>query len=135
MFLDVWRTDYPFNYRVGIEGRHMYLGQESAEFAQEFTDKTTHITYLRIPFSVEYMTDVASDLTWYIGGGPDIVHTADDIGDTNVGMHLGTRMHYAFNRSWGLAVEAGYAWGDVDGEGEDVELNHAYITPSLTYTF
>ncbi len=134
-FLDFWRTDYPINYRIGVEGRHMYLGQPEADFAREYFDKTTHITFIRIPFAVEYMHTVNDNTTWYLGGGPDIIHTANDLSDTNVGMHLGTRLHYAFNEKWGMAIEAGYMWGDVDGEGADVKLDNAYITPTLTYSF
>lgn len=134
-FLDVWRTDMPVNFRVGVEGRHMYLDQESAQFAREWEDKTPRVTYIRIPFAVEYIQPIDKASTLYLGGGPDIVHTANDISDTNVGMHLGARLHYAFNDHWGLAVEGGYMWGDVDGPGEDVEFDGAYVTPQLAYTF
>jgi len=133
--LDVWRTDVPLNFHVGVEGRHMYLGQEAADFAREAPDKTTRITFIRIPFALEYMHPLAERVMWYAGLGPDIIHTANDLEDTNVGMHIGTRLHYAFDKHWGAAVEAGYMWGDVDGEGEDVSLDNAYITPTVSYTF
>src|SRR5262249_4026960 len=127
--------DMPVNFRVGVEGRHLFLGQEPAKFAMQNPDDTTRVTYIRIPFSIEYMRPVAEDVTWYIGGGPDIIHTANDIEDTNVGMHLSTRLHYGFNEHWGAAIEAGYMWGDVDGDSADVEFDNAFITPTLTYTF
>ena len=50
-------------------------------------------------------------------------------------MHLSARVHYAFNETWGAALEAGYFWGDVDGEGEDVSLDNAFVTPTIAYTF
>lgn len=133
--MDIWRTDYPINFHIGVEGRHMYLGQEEAKFAMEFEDKTTQITFIRIPMALEYMQEVSDYTTWYIGAGPDIIHTANDISETAVGMHIGTRVHYAFNESWGASIEAGYMWGEIDGQGDDIVLDNTYITPALSYTF
>lgn len=135
LYADVWRTDIPLNYRMGVEGRHMYLGQEAADFAREAPDKTTRVTFIRIPFAVEYMHRVNQTTTWFLGGGPDILHTANDLEDTSVGGHLGSRLHYAFNDRWGMAIEGGYMWGRVDGLNEDVKLDNAYVTPTLSYTF
>ncbi|MBX7138925.1 MAG: porin family protein [Oligoflexia bacterium] len=135
MALDVWRTDYPINFHVGVEGRHMYLTQESAQFAREWDDKTTRVTFIRIPFALEYMQPVAENTTWYIGAGPDILHTANDIVETNVGVHVSTRLHYAFDEHWGAAIEAGYMWGSIDGQDEDVVLDNAFVNPTLAYTF
>jgi len=136
-FLDFWRTDIPINYHVGIEGRHMHLGQDAAAFAMENPDKTTRVTYMRIPFAVEYMHPLAEQVMLYAGGGPDIIHTANDLEDTSVGMHLATRVHYAFTKHWGTALEAGYMWDSVDGAsgGSNVNLDGAYITPTISYTF
>lgn len=133
--LDIWRSDYPINFHVGVEGRHMYLGQEEAVFAQEYDDKTTQITFIRIPIAVEYIQPISQTVTLYVGAGPDIIRTANDISETAVGMHVGSRLHFAFNDSWGASVEAGYMWGEVDGQGDDVVLDNTYITPALTYTF
>lgn len=135
LYMDIWRTDYPINFHMGVEGRHMYLGQEEAEFAMEWEDKTTRVTYLRIPFALEYMNEIDDDTTWFIGAGPDIIHTANDISETNVGVHASTRVHYAFNEHWGVAVEAGYMWGHLDNDGPNVSLDNAFITPTLAYTF
>ncbi len=132
---DIWRADYPINFHAGVEGRHMYLGQEEAEFAQEFDDKTTQITFLRIPLAIEYMHSIDDTLTWYVGAGPDIIRTANDISETSVGMHVGTRLHLAFDENWGASIEAGYMWGEVDGQGSDVVLDNTYITPAIAYTF
>jgi hypothetical protein len=133
--MDIWRTDYPLNFHIGAEGRHMYLGQEEAQFAEEFDGKTPRITFLRIPMALEYMVTAAEDTTWFVGAGPDIIHTANDIGETAVGMHIGTRLHYAFNETWGASLEAGYMWGEIDGDGDNVVLDNTYVTPAISYTF
>lgn len=135
LYMDVWRTDMPWNFHVGVEGRHMYLTQDAAAYAQEWEDKTTRVTYMRIPFAVEYMESLSKDTTWYIGGGPDIIHTANDISETDVGGHIGTRLHYGFDKNWGLSLEAGYMWARLDGEGKNINLDGAYVSPAVAYTF
>jgi hypothetical protein len=134
--LDFWCNEMPVNFRVGVEGRHMYLGQSSADFAREWADKTTRITFIRIPFSVEYYHALSENWTGFIGGGPDIVHTANDLTETGVGGHLSARVHYAFNANWGVSLEAGYMWASLDGEnGRDVRLDNAFVSPMVAYTF
>ena len=135
LYADVWRTDIPVNFRVGVEGRHLNLEQAAAADIAEFPGKESEITYIRIPFAVEYYHDLTDDLRLYAGLGPDIVHTANDLSETTVGFHLGTRLHYAFNQHWGVAVEGGYLWTEVDGRSQDIDLDTAYITPQLSYTF
>jgi opacity protein-like surface antigen len=134
-YLDFWRTDIPLNFRVGFEGRHMYLSQESAEYAMEWFDKTTRISFYRIPFALEYMHGLTESTTLYLGGGPNVIRTANDISDWSVGMHLSGRLHYGFNDRWGVALEAGYMWGEIDGQDGDIVLDNAFVTPTLTYTF
>jgi hypothetical protein len=134
--LDFWCDELPVNFRVGIEGRHMNLGQSAADFAREWPDKTTKITFIRIPFAAEYMYQVDESITAFFGGGPDIIRTANDLSETSVGMHLSGRLHYALTDEFGVSLEAGYMWGSVDGEsGRNVRLNNTFITPMLTYTF
>ena len=134
--LDFWCDELPINFRVGVEGRHMYVGQSSADYAREFADKTARITFIRIPFAAEYMMELDESTTGYIGGGPDIITTANDFSETGVGMHLGARVHYAFTKEFGVSLEAGYMWGSVDGQGgRDVRFDGAYVTPMLAYTF
>lgn len=135
MYLDFWRPDYPINLRVGVEGRHMDLHQPNADASAEFPGKTTEITLVKIPFAVEWYHKLTEELTLYAGGGPDIINTANDIGETSVGFHLGSRLHYAFNYNWGVGVEGGYMWGEVDSPGGDIDLDHAYVMPQLSYTF
>ena len=134
--LDYWCDEIPLNFRVGVEGRHMYVGQSSADYAREWPTKTTRITYMRIPFAVEYMHSLAEGTTGYIGGGPDIVTTANDFSETGVGMHLSSRVHYAFTDHVGVSLEAGYMWASVDGQGgRPVRFDGAFVTPMLAYTF
>jgi hypothetical protein len=133
--LDVWCDEAPINLRVGVEGRHMYLGQDAARFAQEFDGKTPRITFIRIPFAAEYMFKAGESTTAYLGGGPDIIHTANDVSETSVGMHLSGRLHYAITKEVGVSLEAGYMWGRIDGEGEDIKLDNAFVTPMLGYQF
>ena len=134
--LDYWCDNLPLNFRVGVEGRHMHVGQNSADFAREWATKTTRITYIRVPFSLEYRTALDKETTFFFGGGPDIIHTANDFTETGVGMHLSARVHYAFNPSLGVSLEAGYMWGSVDGEkGREVRFDNAFVTPMMSYTF
>lgn len=134
--LDVWCDEAPVNLRVGVEGRHMYLSQESAQFAREFDDKTPRITFIRIPFAAEYMFKVGDATTAYLGGGPDIIHTANDISETSVGMHVSGRLHHAITKEIGVSLEAGYMWGSIDGQnGDNIKLDNAFITPMLGYQF
>lgn len=134
-FLDVWHCELPLNFRVGIEGTHMDLEQDSAQAFAERSDKDARISFFRIPFAIEYILPVAERTQLFLGGGPDIIHTANDNSDTNVGMHLAARIGYNFTEHVGIAIEGGYMWGEVDGSGGDVVLDNAYITPLFTYTF
>ena len=134
--LEFWCDELPINFRIGVEGRHMFLGQDNAEFAREAPDKTTRVTYIRIPLSAEYMAPLDEDTTLYVGGGPDIVVTANDISETGAGMHLSSRVHYAFTEELGVSLEAGYMWAGVDGQGgHNIRLDSAFVSPMLTYTF
>lgn len=135
-YIDTFNTNENINLRVGVEGREMFLGQDVAQSAAEFPGKGTKITYLRIPFSAEYILPTGMESTdLFLGGGPDIVHTANDIGSTTVGGHLSARLNYAFYDGWGVALEAGYMWGEANRPGKDVNLDGAYITPTINYTF
>ena len=136
VYADAFNNGRRINLRAGIEGRHMYLGQDPARSAQEFEGKTTRITYMRIPLSVEYIVPLDEDRTqFFFGGGPDIVHTANDIESTTVGAHLSARLLYNFDPNWGVAIEGGYMWGNAKRTGKDVNLDGAYVTPTLNYTF
>lgn len=133
--LDYWCDQIPLNFRIAVEGRHMYLGQDSAQYAREWVDKTPRVTFIRIPFSIEYMHGLSENTTGYFGAGPDIIHTANDIAETGVGMHISARVHYAFTQHFGASLEAGYMWGSVKGQNDDIQLDNAFVTPMLAYTF
>jgi len=113
----------------------MYLGQDAADYGREWPTKTTRVTFLRIPIGFEYIQPLANGTNLYVGGGPDILHTANDITETNVGMHVATRIHHAFDERFGAALEVGYMWGYLNNPGKDVNLSNAYVTPSVTYDF
>ena len=135
-YADFFNNGRQVNLRVGVEGRHMYLGQEAAALEGETSQKTARVTFLRIPFSVEYIAPIEGDTTQlFLGGGPDIVHTANDIESTEVGAHLSARLLHNFYENWGVAVEGGYMWAKADLPGKDANLGGAYITPTLNYTF
>jgi hypothetical protein len=132
---EAWRTDIPLTYRIGWELRHLDLDQEAALGSAEWPGKQTKITYVRVPFSLEYRHEMG-DTTLFAGGGPDIVNAANDVSDTSVGGHLGLRLHHAFDKNWGVSVEGGYMWGELEGrDGKDIVLDGAYVNPSLAYTF
>lgn len=135
-YVDFFSNEAQINFRIGVEGRHMYLTQEAAESAAEFTDKVTRITYIRIPFSVEYIVPIDHNVTQlFLGGGPDLIHTANDIESTDVGGHLSARLLHNLDENWGVAVEGGYMWGDARRPGKNVNLDGFYVTPTLNYTF
>jgi len=125
----------PLNIRLGVEGRHMDAYQPGARAAAEFPGATPELTFIRIPLSVEYAHDISESTHWFAGLGPDLIHVANDIGDTSVGFHLSSRVRYDITKNFNVGLEAGYLWAKVDGPGEDVKLNTAFVTPSLGVTF
>lgn len=136
VYFDYWCADMPINFRVGVEGRHMDLSQDSVAGLEEAPGEAVEVTYMRIPFAAEYYTEIATDTTWYLGVGPEIINLANDVSDTAVGFHIGTRVNYMLTDSWGLALEGGYMWDELDGQnGNDVDLSGAYVTPYVNYTF
>ena len=134
-YFDFWCADVPLNYRIGIEGRHMDVSQKGTEDYAEFPGKTVEITYIRIPLAVEYYHDLGEGFTWFVGGGPDLLRTANDISEFDVGAHLASRISYSFDENWGVALEGGYMWNRLDGRSRDLDLDGAYITPTVHYTF
>ncbi|MCI5065206.1 porin family protein [bacterium] len=136
LYLDTYSCCQPYNFRIGAEVNHMDADQPNALTAAERPDKVAELTFVRIPLSVEYVVPVANRTNLFFGLGPDIITTANDISDTGVGMHISARLLHDFTDHFGLAVEAGYMWGEVEaGEGGDVDLDNTFIIPSLSYTF
>lgn len=127
----------PLTFSVGYQGgNHVNLDQASAQSIAEFPGKQPQVTLIRIPLGIEYEVELNEKASLFLGGGPDIIRTANDKSDTSIGGHLGVRLGYALADSWSLSVEAGYLWADVDSNGTgDIELDTAYITPLLTYVF
>lgn len=136
VYMDVFPCTVPLNLRIGAEVRHMPLDQNnSAEYA-EWPGKQTRISYIRIPLAVEYVHPVAEKTNLYLGGGPDIIHTANDLTDTTVGLHLGGRLQYEWENRLSVAVEGGYMWGHVSDRGNDnMTLDGAYVIPTVGYRF
>jgi hypothetical protein len=125
----------PLNIRIGVEGRHMDAYQPAARAAAEFPGLTPELTFIRIPLSFEYAHDLDDSTHWFAGLGPDIIHVANDVSDTSVGFHLSTRFQYDITKNFNVGLEAGYLWASVDGPTDDVELDTAFVTPSLGVTF
>ena len=125
------------NLRVGAEVSHIDLDQPSAQTSAEFAGRRVDLTYVRIPLAVEYVVPLAEDTNVFLGGGPDLIATANDISEFSVGAHLGARVAHDITEKVGVALEAGYMWGEIDSEngGGDVDLNGTYITPSVYYRF
>lgn len=134
-YFDYWCADVPLNYRLGVELRHLDIKQGDAAAFAEGPGQPAEMTYVRIPMAVEYYQAIDEDMTWYIGLGPDIINGANDISDTAVGMHIGTRVHYAFTENWGASLEGGYMWAELEDNGSDFDLDGWYVTPALAYTF
>ncbi len=135
-YFDFWCADTPLNYRIGIEGRHLDISQSAAQQYADPAGEAVEVTYIRIPISLEYYHDLGEGFTWYFGGGPDLLNVVNDISEFDVGGHLSTRVHYAFDENWGVALEAGYMWNRLEMDNnKDLDLDGAYITPTLAYTF
>ena len=134
-YLDVFPCETPINLRIGIEGRHIDIDQPGAEQYAEWPGKTTELTYIRIPMAVEYVMPLAENANWYIGGGPDLIRTANDLSDFAVGAHVATRLGYDFENNISVAIEGGYMWAEVDDGGPDINLDGAYVLPTVGYRF
>ena len=135
VYFDAFPCDLPINLRVGAEVNHMNADQPNALSAAEAPGRVANLTFVRIPFAIEYTREVANNTHFFAGLGPDIIHTANDIGDTGVGFHLSARLLHNFTDSWGVALEAGYMWGEVESSTGDVDLDNTFIIPTLSYTF
>ncbi|MCB0321002.1 MAG: porin family protein [Bdellovibrionales bacterium] len=136
VYFDLYPCCYPVNLRVGAEVNHMNADQASALTAAEWNGRPANLTFVRVPFAVEYDLELGDRAHLFVGGGPDIINTANDVSDTSVGLHLSARALYEFTNHLGLSVEAGYMWGEVEtNEGGDLSLDNTFIIPSLSYTF
>lgn len=135
IYLDTYSCCHPINLRVGAEVGHIDLSQGSALANAEFPGKEVNATFVRIPFAAEYVHSLGDSTQLFVGGGPDIINTANDVSDTNVGLHLSARLHHQISNHFGVALEGGYMWGEVDGEGGDIELDGAFVVPTVVYSF
>jgi len=135
VYLDVFPCELPINLRVGAEVRHMGISQDNALAYVEQGEKEAKITYVRIPISAEYFVSLMDRTSLYLTIGPDLVRTANDISDFTVGMHLGARLMYEFENNISLSVEGGYMWAEVKDDGPKVNLDGAYIIPTIGYRF
>ena len=120
----------------------MDLTESGSEYYAEWIDKDPRITFIRIPFSAEWMIPLGEGATpqegamLYLGLGPDLIRTANDLSDFTVGLHLSGRLGYEFENNWLLAVEGGYMWSEVsDRGGPDVSLDGAFVIPTIGYRF
>lgn len=134
-YLDVFNCDMPLNFRVGVEGTHMNVNQPGSAAIQEAPNKEAELSFYRIPFALEYMTPVMEATTLYLGLGPDLIRTANDLSEFTVGMHLSARVLYEFDNNFGVGVEGGYMWGEVDGPAGDINLDNAFVIPTVSYRF
>lgn len=133
---DLYPCNYPVNFRIGAEISHIGADQSNALDSAEFPGKPVRLTFIRIPLAVEYVAPLSGKTKFFIGGGPDIIRTANDVSDTSVGLHLSARVLHNFNEHIGLALEAGYMWGEVnDDGGGDIDLDNTFVIPTLSYTF
>lgn len=135
-YLDFYPCDMPLNLRVGIEGVHMNLDQPNAASIAEAPGKSPEISFYRIPFAVEYVMPLMEATDLYLGLGPDLIRVANDTSDWSVGMHLSARLAYDLGNNFGLGLEGGYMWGEVDNNtGDDIKLDNAFVIPTLSYSF
>lgn len=130
-------ADLPINLRLGVEGTSVG-GAEQFRFREDtaFTEDPD-FTLVRIPLSIEHITEISEDLRFFIGGGPELIDVSDDVDDTLVGLHLGARVQQQFTDSLGVSVGAGYIFAEADDDttGEEVDLDSAFTGVHLTYGF
>ena len=135
VYMDAFPCELPINLRVGAEVRHLGFDSKEAMYYAETGEDKAHITYVRIPISVEYMVELVEQTTLYLSIGPDLVSTANDVSDFTVGMHLGLRLMYEFENNVSVSLDSGYMWAQVKDGGPDVSLDGAYLIPTLGYRF
>ena len=135
VYFDAFPCELPINLRIGAEVRHMSLTEDKAQVYAESPGREPDITYVRIPMEVSWYTEIMEQTNLYLGLGPDIVNSANDVGDTTVGLHLGGRLQYQFENNISVALDAGYMWATVDGGKGDVKLDGAYLIPTVGYRF
>ncbi|NLF25512.1 MAG: hypothetical protein GX589_07630 [Deltaproteobacteria bacterium] len=63
VYMDAFPCELPINLRVGAEVRHLGFDQKEALYYAETGKDKAHITYVRIPFSAEYMVEVLDQTT------------------------------------------------------------------------
>jgi hypothetical protein len=125
----------PLNIRLGVETRHMDAHQPAAQAAAEFPGKTTELTFVRVPLTVEYAHDISENTHWFAGLGPDLIKVSNDVSEWDVGFHLSTRVQYDITNNFNMGVEGGYMWNDVNGPVNDINLDTWFVTPSLGVSF
>ena len=136
-YFDFYPCDKEYlNFRIGVEGSHIGVDEPGSEQYAEFPGKSTRLTFIRIPISAEYVVPFSDNGRVYLGVGPDLVRTANDLSDFTVGLHLSGRAEYSISSHWRLAVEGGYMWSEVsDDNGPDINLDGAYVIPTVGYQF
>ena len=133
LFVDARSTAVPLNLRVGVEGTHVNLEQDRVVNLPGI-GANPDVDYVRVPFAIEYYTDLCPKSTLFIGGGPDIISINGVSSDGDVGAHLGARVLQKITDTFGVSLEAGYQWADLDIYGDPVDLDGAYITTLLSVT-
>ena len=138
--LDVRRSDFPLNFRVGVEGAHFDSEQASLQRLQAETKPFSsgpELTYLRIPFALELMHDLGSGLELFGGAGYNIIRIDNLASDTGSGFHLSGRLGYNITDNFGASVEGGYLFAeDLDAEGRgDVELSGPFVSSGLYFRY
>lgn len=136
LYWDTFTCNGPLNLRVGVEVSHVKFDQPNALNLAEAPGRKTEVTFVRIPLAAEYMYRASDSFSLFVGGGPDLIRTANDVSDFTVGMHLSGRALYEFTDHMGIGVEAGYMWGEVEDNGSgDIDLDNTFISSTLSYRF
>ena len=133
IYADIGRTDFPINFRVGVEGTTFDMKQH------EFTAGTElggmpNTNFIRIPASLELKVPVTEKTNLFAGGGADLIHVDSSSNETYVGYHAEGRVVRSITENLGLSLNGGYLFADdadIKGPGasadESVRFDSAYV--------
>ena len=134
VYADVRGENAPVNIRLGFEGTNFESEQKRFTAGSPFFNDDPEVNFYRVLGSLEYVAELADDLSLFIGGGPDLIRVNGDVDDTTVGGHLSSRLQKNITESINLAVEGGYLWADIDEKGEDLELDSFFTGVQLVFS-
>ena len=123
--------DLPINIRFGVEGTQVDDAEQFQFRVNTALSQTSpDFDFIRIPLSIEHVTELGDHTNLFIGGGPDLIIVDGDnnIDDTIVGLHLGARVQQDITEDFAVSLGAGYLFAEADAgdDDEEFDLDGAY---------